>query len=185
MKKAAKQESLRSMKILAVFCLICTVTLSGCINNEQNNNGTRTEKGDANIESSPKISTEDSETDNASIEANETTYSGSTETSKVVTKADNGKSVNLKNGDTFSLELRENPSTGYSWQLNLSKGLSILSDKSISDPAAEGQVGVPVTHSWEIKAVTQGSQQIKGIYKQPWMNTTVAETNFTLNVEVV
>lgn len=185
MKKAPNKKSLRSMKILAVFCLISVVTLSGCINNEQNNNGTQAEQGDANIKPSPNTSTEDNETDNVSIEANETTYSASTETSKVVTEADNGKSINLTNGDTFSLELRENPSTGYSWQLNLSQGLSILSDKYTQDQAAEGQVGVPGTHSWEIKAVTQGSQLIKGIYKQPWMNTTGTETNFTLDVEVV
>jgi predicted secreted protein len=37
------------------------------------------------------------------------------------------------------------------------------------------------THLWKIKAVTQGSQQVKGIYKQPWMDTTGTEDNFTLN----
>lgn len=37
------------------------------------------------------------------------------------------------------------------------------------------------THLWKIKAVTQGSQQVKGIYKQPWIDTTGTEDNFTLN----
>jgi predicted secreted protein len=102
-----------------------------------------------------------------------------------VTESDNGKSINLKNGETFYLKLRENPSTGYSWLLNLSKGLCILSDNYTQDPAPPGYVGVPGTHLWIIKAVTHGHQQVKGIYKQPWMETTGTEANFTLDVEVM
>lgn len=107
------------------------------------------------------------------------------ETGQVITAADNGTSISLKNGETFTLQLRENPSTGYSWELNVSEGLSVLSDEYIQDEAAEDKVGVPGTHSWIIQAVDQGSQQVNGIYKRSWENTTGTEDNFTLAVEVI
>jgi PKD repeat protein len=104
-------------------------------------------------------------------------------TQQVITEAENGTGISLKNGENFILKLRENPSTGYSWQLDLSEGLRILSDEYIQDPAPEGYTGVPGTHSWMIEtAVAQGSQQVNAIYKRPWEDTTGTEDNFTLNV---
>jgi inhibitor of cysteine peptidase len=123
--------------------------------------------------------TENNTTENNTTQANETV-----ETGQIVTEADNGTSISLKNGENFTLQLRENPSTGYSWQLNVSKGLTILSDGYTQDEAPEGKVGVPGNRSWIIEAVDQGSQQVNGIYKQSWMNTTGTEKNFTLTVEV-
>lgn len=104
---------------------------------------------------------------------------------KVITESDNGNSIILKNEDIFYLKLRENPSTGYSWQLKLSPGLCILSDNYTQDPAPEGYTGVPGTHQWEIKVVASGSQQIKGINRAPWENITGKEENFTLNINDV
>ncbi len=57
---------------------------------------------------------------------------------QVITEADNGTSISLKKGENFTLKLRENPTTGYSWELYLSEGLSIISDEYTQDPAPEG-----------------------------------------------
>ena len=43
---------------------------------------------------------------------------------QVITEADNGTTISLEKGETFYLRLKENPTTGYSWELNLSKGLN-------------------------------------------------------------
>ena len=91
---------------------------------------------------------------------------------KVIKATDNGKTISLKTGDTFILKLQENPSTGYSWQLNLSQGLRILCDKYIQNPAPQGIVGVPGTHLWIIKAITQGNKHVIGVYKRPWITGT-------------
>ena len=159
MTKVANNKVPKNAKIIAVFCLIFAVSLSGCVDNGQN------------------------DTDNNSEQNN--TENTTVETEQVITEADSGTSISLENGEIFYLKLRENPSTGYSWQLNLSEGLTILSDEYTQDPAPEEMAGVPGTHQWKIKTVTPGSQQVKGIYKQPWMDTTGTEDNFTLNVEVV
>ncbi|MHC1757845.1 MAG: protease inhibitor I42 family protein [Methanosarcina sp.] len=54
--------------------------------------------------------------------------------------------MNLKNGETFPLKLRGSPSTGYSWQLNLSQGLNIVSDKYTQDLTLPGIMGAPGTY---------------------------------------
>jgi inhibitor of cysteine peptidase len=106
---------------------------------------------------------------------------------EVITEANNGTTINLENEETFYLRLKENPTTGYSWQLNLSQGLSLISDEYYPPESKEGErplVGAGGVHLWEIKAAAEGSQQVTGIYKQSWENKTGTEDNFTLNVEV-
>ncbi len=111
-----------------------------------------------------------------------------TEKDQVVTKNDSGETISLKNGENFTLILRENPSTGYAWELNLSKGLSVLSDEYIQDPTPEDttgehMTGVPGNHSWVIQAEAPGIQQVNSIYKRG--SITGTEENYTLTVEVV
>lgn len=124
-------------------------------------------------------------TENVTAENNTTEVNETAEIGQIVTEADNGTSISLRNGENFTLQLRENPSTGYAWELNVSEGLNILSDNYTQDEAPEEMVGVGGTRSWIIEAVDQGSQQVNGIYKQAWENTTGTEENFTLAVEVV
>ena len=108
---------------------------------------------------------------------------------KVITENDNGKTIYLKKGDTFSLKLKENPSTDYSWQLSLSKGLSLLeivySPPESSKKGPRLVVGAGGFHSWMIKAVADGRQQVRGIYKRSWEKNTGKEQTFRLNVIVV
>lgn len=108
---------------------------------------------------------------------------------KVITENCNGKTIQVKQGDIFYLRLKENPSTGYSWKLSLSKGLSLLSTRYYPPESSKsGQrliVGAAGFHSWKIKAVAKGSQHVKGIYKRSWEKETGKEQTFTLNVKVV
>lgn len=108
---------------------------------------------------------------------------------KVITEADNGTSISLENGSIFYLKLKENPTTGYSWELNLSQGLNNISGEYYPPEQPEGikepLVGAGGVHLWEIKAVSKGSQQVTGIYKRPWEKLTGEEEKFTLNVKVV
>jgi inhibitor of cysteine peptidase len=108
---------------------------------------------------------------------------------QVITEADNGTSISLENGSTFYLKLKENPTTGYSWELNLSQGLNNISGEYYPPEQPEGTkeplVGAGGVHLWEIKAVSKGSQQVTGIYKRPWEKLTGEEEKFTLNVKVV
>jgi len=107
---------------------------------------------------------------------------------QVITEANNGTTISLEKGETFYLRLKENPTTGYSWQLNLSQGLNNVSEKYYPPESKEGEepiVGAGGVHLWEIKAYSEGYQQVTAIYKRSWENETGTEDKFTLNVEVV
>lgn len=105
-----------------------------------------------------------------------------------ITESDNGTTINLEKGETFYLRLKENPTTGYEWELNLSKGLGQVSDKYYPPESKKGEeplVGAGGVHEWEIKADSEGKQLVTAIYKRPWENETGTEDRFILNVEVV
>jgi PGF-pre-PGF domain-containing protein len=106
---------------------------------------------------------------------------------QVVTEADNGKSINLENGETFYIRLNECADSDFFWKLNFSPGLCVLSENNIYYPSLEepvphgitGMVGGGVLdHVWEIKAVAQGYQQVKGRPSRDGLD----KYNFTLNI---
>jgi inhibitor of cysteine peptidase len=107
---------------------------------------------------------------------------------QVITEAGNGTNITLAKGETFYLRLEENPTTGYSWELNMSQGLSLVSDKYYPPESEGGErplVGAGGVHLWEIRANSEGTQQVTAVYRRPWENETGTEDRFTLNVDVV
>ncbi|HIH75616.1 MAG TPA: protease inhibitor I42 family protein, partial [Methanosarcina sp.] len=107
---------------------------------------------------------------------------------QLITEAGNGTTINLENEETFYLKLQENPTTGYLWELNLSQGLSLVSDEYYPPQSEESKqplVGAGGVHVWEIKADSEGSQQVTAVYRRSWENVTGMEDRFKLNVEVV
>ncbi|WP_048136639.1 protease inhibitor I42 family protein [Methanosarcina horonobensis] len=109
-------------------------------------------------------------------------------TEQVITEAANGTNITLEKGETFYLRLEENPTTGYSWELNLSQGLDNVSGTYYPPESKEGEqplVGAGGVHLWEIKAMAEGTQQVTAVYRRSWENETGTEDRFTLNVEVV
>lgn len=96
---------------------------------------------------------------------------------------DSGGTVQAAAGDTIDLTLPENPSTGYSWTLEVSDGLSIVDDAYAEGEDSGGMVGVPGTHTWAIEVTGAGEQTIKGEYRQA-QNPDDNPEYFTLTVKV-
>jgi inhibitor of cysteine peptidase len=167
------------LKVIAMLLVVAAVVFAaGCAGKTENaGNETR-----GNTDQLEPINPEPPEnmTENNTTQANETM-----ETGQVVTEDESGKTISLKNGENFTLNLTEDPTEGYAWELNLSDGLSILDEEYVEHPNPYHLEGVPGTHSWLIKAVAPGSQKVTGIYKRSGENTTSIEENFTLNVDVV
>jgi len=105
---------------------------------------------------------------------------------KIITENDNGNTIYIKEGNAFFLMLKENPSTGYSWQLRLSNGLNQLSDKYQPLGSLKNNfiIGAGGFRLWKIEGVAKGSQQVNAIYKRSWESTGEEQT-FKLNVVVV
>jgi Predicted secreted protein len=174
MKKVLKAIAMLFVVAVVVFAAGCAGKTSNTENKTQGNGtqGNTDQLGPVNPEPSTNVT-------NNTTEANETIEKG-----QLITEADSGKTISLKKGENFTVSLREDPSAGYLWKLNLSDGLSILDDQYIEGPNPEHLVGVPGTHLWVIEATAPGSQKVNGIYKRSWENITGTEEKFTLNVKV-
>lgn len=96
---------------------------------------------------------------------------------------DSGKTITVNKGETFTVKLDENPTTGYSWNMTVGNGLQIVSDRYV--PNATHLIGSGGYHEWTIKAVGNGTYMVSGVYKRPWEPVVGNEQRYTLTVKVV
>ena len=81
----------------------------------------------------------------------------------------------LAPGDTFSVVLQANRTTGYDWEAAVPPVL-LLTDgpRYVTDPAAaaEGRVGAGGTMTWRFRAVEEGLGALVFDYRRPWQQDT-------------
>lgn len=99
-------------------------------------------------------------------------------------QADNGKTVDLKTGETFTIALEGNPTTGYNWEV------------SEIDPTVAQLVGEPDYKSdskligsggmfkFTFKAVAPGTSHVKLVYHRPWEEDVAPIEEFEVTVNV-
>lgn len=83
------------------------------------------------------------------------------------------QTLRLAVGQSASVELEENPSTGYRWAVDdkASSGLPVvrISDSGFSErEGGKRLLGAPGIHRWEIQAVGVGTAKVVFIYRRPW-----------------
>jgi inhibitor of cysteine peptidase len=86
-----------------------------------------------------------------------------------LTEADNGKAFTVKVGDTVTVEVIGNPTTGYQWSADLTAEDAALlkaagEPEYVADKVAEGMVGSGGTYRFTFTAVAKGEAQISLIY---------------------
>lgn len=94
------------------------------------------------------------------------------------------KEMTFRQGDFLILRLKENPSTGFRWQLSTSPGLKIIDDtfeQQNPNILLPGQGGFRV---WKIHVIDLGNQFITGIYKQAWLNSNGSQT-YHANLKII
>jgi predicted secreted protein len=95
---------------------------------------------------------------------------------------DNGTVVSLTRNSVVKVQLNENPSTGFSWNVTTTPGIQVLSSSHLSShPGRPGAGGI---HTWVLKINGTGIQQFTGIYKQPWMPTSENDSRYILSFNV-
>jgi inhibitor of cysteine peptidase len=108
---------------------------------------------------------------------------------KVISENYDGKTIRVIQGESFCLKLKENPSTGYSWEISLSKGLGLVSSEYYplipSNNVQKLIVGTAGLHLWKFKAIARGDQQVKGIYRRSWERKICKEQTFRLSIKVI
>lgn len=100
----------------------------------------------------------------------------------VVNEEQNNGTVTLGLNNILTLKLNENPTTGFQWNLTTSPGLVVIADNYL--PSAPQLMGSGGVHTWDMKAVQTGIQDIKAVYKRSWEPVTGNETTFSMTVIV-
>ena len=96
---------------------------------------------------------------------------------------DSGRVVTASKGDSIAVNLQENPSTGYSWQITASDGLTQTGDQYLQDNPVPFRVGAGGTHVWNFRVTGSGVQHISAVYQRPWESKAPAKT-FSLTIQV-
>ena len=97
------------------------------------------------------------------------------------------KEVAAAVGDSFTVTLCSNPTTGFQWsesaQISDPTVVQQMDHKFVS-PEAEGLVGAPGKEVWTFKALKKGTSTISVEYGRPWEGGEKGEWTFNLTVVV-
>ncbi|MDP3564642.1 MAG: protease inhibitor I42 family protein, partial [Methanoregula sp.] len=85
------------------------------------------------------------------------------------TSNDNGTTTEISPETRFAVQLRENPTTGYSWNASVSDGLEILSTYYRVDEHPKGMIGVGGNRTWILSAKGTGNQTFAAVNEPAWM----------------
>lgn len=107
------------------------------------------------------------------------------ESGTAFTEDANASEISIEQNGLIVLKLEENPTTGYSWNLTVPEGLTLIGDDFAVAQEAEGLVGAGGIHEWQLQAQTEGTHEIYAIYKRPWENITGEEDTFSMTVTVL
>jgi inhibitor of cysteine peptidase len=161
---------------LVIALLSFTVVVAGCTSSTSSNNASSavqtsenasmTKTGNVNTSSAPVQTSE-----NASM-----TKTGN------VTNVTPGEPVTVAQGQSFTITLRSNPSTGYRWEPQYDRAaLSLIDSVFISDPNPHNLVGVPGSQVFTFQGLAKGTTAITFNNVSPSQIVT-EQTTYTVTV---
>lgn len=102
-----------------------------------------------------------------------------------LTKADAGRTVELKVGQVVRIELPGNPSTGFSWRFTVinMEYLERLEEKT-RELSSTKRKGAPVLFIWRLRALKAGRTRIELAYFRPWEGADKSAERFSLNLHI-
>jgi len=114
--------------------------------------------------------------------------------SQTIGMASNGDNITLKVGDTLSVALPQNASTGYSWHLSnaykpalkvpggpTSQGFNA---ETTEGSEVQSMVGAPKVMTWTFHAVQPGDAKIEFSYVRSWEKDQTPSETFEVTVKV-
>lgn len=102
----------------------------------------------------------------------------------VVNEEQNNATTYVGKDSLITLELKENPTTGYQWNLTTTTGLVVTGDQYVPSDTTGQLVGSGGTHIWDMTAVQTGDQKITAVYKRSWEAVTGNEQTFSMTIVV-
>ncbi len=99
-----------------------------------------------------------------------------------LSEADNGKEVAATVGQQIVLTLPENPSTGYTWAIELPAGVEQQSSRFA--PAGSAMPGSGGQRVWSMKALRSGESQIRAKLWREWEGDGSVRRRFDVTLRV-
>jgi len=104
-----------------------------------------------------------------------------------LTEADNGAQIELSPGQTLTITLPSNPTTGYSWQVT-QIDLKTLKQQGEAEyrqsPGSKDLVGAGGTETFHFEALQAGETTLQLAYHRPWENGVPPIQTFSVTVIV-
>jgi len=114
--------------------------------------------------------------------------SGSGTGATTVYAADSGSTIELAVGETLTVTLDSNPTTGFSWALAANSDEAVLQEvdhEYVADDTGETPLaGAGGVENWTFKALEKGETTVSMEYGQPWEGGEKAAQTFELTVAV-
>lgn len=101
----------------------------------------------------------------------------------ILTEADAGSTHAVKRGETVELRLKENPSTGYRWSIDIEPSEAATIVASPSAGAAAG-VGAPVSRGFKITATRPGVVNLQAKLWRQWEGEGSVTERFSFALQV-
>jgi inhibitor of cysteine peptidase len=102
----------------------------------------------------------------------------------VVTEEQNTATTSVNKSSVITVKLKENPTTGFRWNLTTTPGLHIINDTYVPSDTTGKLVGSGGTRIWDISAADPGTQKITAVYMRSWEPIASNETAFSMTVIV-
>ena len=103
---------------------------------------------------------------------------------RVYAETASGTTIRAKVGDRITVTLRENPTTGYKWEMKLGPGLTLVGDEFVGpSPSPSPLMGAGGTHSWVFRVDKAGTLTLTGLYVRPLEADGKSVADFSLTVE--
>ncbi|WP_374568644.1 protease inhibitor I42 family protein [Ideonella sp.] len=100
----------------------------------------------------------------------------------VLTAADDGRTVELRVGAEVVIQLPDNPSTGYRWEIEADK--SVVDIKRHHFEQQAHQVGGGGESSWVLQAIAPGVSPVKLMLWRPWESERDAIQRFVVTLRI-
>ncbi|MCU5270693.1 protease inhibitor I42 family protein [Bacillus cereus] len=98
----------------------------------------------------------------------------------ILNEEDSNSMINMKLGDIFNVNLRENPTTGYRWDIECFQGFKLIEDYFESGKAI-GAIGLRML---KFQTISIGSHKIHIKYWRNWEGDSSIIDNFNVVIIV-
>lgn len=86
----------------------------------------------------------------------------------VLSRSDSGKTFTYNLGQKFTVQLLENPTTGYMWRFKTVPEMVVSPIEDYLEKPKTNRLGAAGNHLFVFQAVNQGETELQAFHARPW-----------------